>query len=216
MANDTKKTMMQPVAYPALVSKNPIGVPPVVMVHGIFRDHRLMARLSRVFEQAGRRVLTPDLTPNNGSAGINQLALQLGEYLDENLGPDEQCDIIGHSMGGMVARAYVQRHGGRRRVRRLVTLAAPHQGTIMAWLLPGAGVRDLRPDSVFLRDLASDVHSLEGILVASYWTPFDAIIVPPRSSEMPVGHNRRVWLAHHRAFLERPRIARELVALLAG
>jgi len=118
-------------------------------------------------------------------------------------------------MGGIVARSYVQRHGGRRRVRRLVTLASPHQGTLLAWLLPGAGVRDLRPGSAFLRDLASDAHSLDGVLVASYWTPFDAIIVPPSSSEMPVGKNRRVFLAHHRAFLERPGLARELVALLA-
>jgi triacylglycerol lipase len=185
------------------------------MVHGIFRDHRLMAKLGRAFAQAGRRVLTPDLTPNNGSAALNQLAAQLGGYLEKNLGPGEKCDIIGHSMGGMVARSYVQRHGGRSRVRRLVTLAAPHQGTLLAWLLPGQGVRDLRPGSAFLRDLATDAHALEGIFVASYWTPFDAIIVPPRSSEMPVGRNRRILLPHHRAFLDRPRLARELVDLLA-
>jgi len=192
-----------------------LGDLPVVIVHGIFRDHRLMGRLAKAFTHAGRRVLTPDLTPNNGSVGLNELAIQLGEYLNRNLGPGEHCDIIGHSMGGMVARSYVQRHGGRRSVRQLVTLASPHQGTLMAWLLPGAGARDLRPGSAFLRDLASDAHSLDGVLVASYWTPFDAIIVPPRSSEMPVGRNRRVMLPHHRAFLERPRLARELVALLA-
>jgi len=207
--------MFQPLTIPAIVPTRRLGVPPVVMLHGIFRDHRLLGRLARAFAVAGRRVLTPDLTPNNGTAGLNELAKQLGKYLDENLVPDEQCDIIGHSMGGIVARSYVQRHGGRRRVRRLVTLASPHQGTLLAWLLPGAGVRDLRPGSAFLRDLASDAHSLDGVLVASYWTPFDAIIVPPSSSEMPVRKNRRVFLAHHRAFLERPGLARELVALLA-
>ena len=207
--------MIQPIAAPSAQPNRNLGAPPVVIVHGIFRDHRLMGRLAKVFTQTGRRVLTPDLTPNNGSVGLNELAMQLGEYLDENLGPDEQCDIIGHSMGGMVARSFIQRHGGRRRVRRLITLAAPHQGTILAWLLPGLGVRDLRPGSVFLRDLASDAHSLNGVLVASYWTPFDAIIVPPRSSEMPVGQNRKVLLAHHRAFLERPRLANELLELLA-
>ena len=208
--------MMQPRVSLVAATDSSRGASPVVMVHGIFRDHRLMARLGRAFVLAGRRVLTPDLTPNNGSVSLNELAQQLGGYLEENLGQGEQCDIIGHSMGGMVARAYVQRQGGRKRVRRLVTLAAPHQGTLMAWLLPGQGMRDLRPGSVFLRDLASDVHSLDGVLVASYWTPFDAIIVPPRSSEMPVGRNRRVLLPHHRAFLERPGLARELVALLAA
>ncbi|HVU37646.1 MAG TPA: alpha/beta fold hydrolase [Opitutales bacterium] len=190
-------------------------LPPVVIVHGIFRDHRLMRRLRDAFTRAGRRVFTPDLTPNDGSAGINELALQLGEYLEHNLTPGERCDVIGHSMGAMVARSYVQRHGGRARVRKLVTLAAPHHGTLVAWLWRGRGVRDLRPGSPFLRDLARDVDRLDGVLVASYWTPFDAIIVPPHSSELPVGHNRRWLLPHHRAFLESKGLARDLVQVLS-
>jgi triacylglycerol lipase len=199
-------------------SRNEIAtaLPPVVIIHGIFRDHRLMKHLRQAFTLAGRRVLTPDLTPNDGSAGINELALQIGEYLEANLGPDERCDLIGHSMGAMVARSYVQRHGGRRRVRKLVTLAAPHHGTVLAWLHRGRGARDLRPGSAFLRDLARDEHRLEGVHVASYWTPFDAIIVPPRSSELSVGENRRRLLPHHRAFVESPRLARELVELLGA
>ncbi len=185
---------------------------PVIMVHGIFRNHRVMGRLGRAFAAEGRRVLAPDLVPNDGSASLNELALQLGEFIERHLPRGEKCDIIGHSMGGMVARSYVQRHGGRRRVRKLVTLASPHHGTAMAWLYPGRGVRDLRPGSTFLRDLARDEHRLEGILVASYWTPFDAIIVPPRSSEVSVGRSECVPLAHHRALVTSRRVARQLVA----
>lgn len=191
-------------------------LPPVVIVHGIFRDHRLMGRLRETFTRAGRRVLTPDLTPNDGSAGINELALQLGEYLERNLAPGERCDLVGHSMGAMVARSYVQRHGGRARVRKLATLAAPHHGTLVAWLWRGRGVRDLRPGSPFLRDLARDVDRLDGVLVASYWTPFDAVIVPPRSSELPVGQNRRWLLPHHRALVENKYLARDLVRVLSA
>lgn len=190
-------------------------LPPVVIIHGIYRDHHLMRHLRQAFTLAGRRVLTPDLTPNDGSVGINELAMQVGEYLHVNLAPDEQCDIIGHSMGAMVARSYLQRHGGQPRVRKLVTLAAPHHGTILAWLHRGRGARDLRPGSPFLRDLARDVHRFAGVLVASYWTPFDAIIVPPRSSELPIGQNRRRLLPHHRSVVENPRLARELVELLS-
>ncbi len=191
------------------------GLPPVVIVHGIFRDHRLMGRLRAAFLRAGRRVFTPDLTPNNGSVSIHELSLQLGKFLEDNLAPGERCDVIGHSLGGLVARTYVQRHGGRARMRRLVTLATPHHGTIMAWLLPGRGVRELRPGSAFLQDLARDVEQLAGILVASYWTPFDVIIMPARSSELPVGRNVRVKLPHHQALVTNPRLARELVELLS-
>ncbi len=205
-------TLLDTPAPPKAVA---LQLPPVVILHGIFRDHRIMRHLRQAFSAAGRRVLTPDLTPNDGSAGISELAVQVGAWLEASLTFGEQCDIIGHSMGAMVARSYIQRHGGHGRVRRLVTLAAPHHGTLVAWLYRGRGVRDLRPGSAFLRDLARDEHRLAGVQVSSYWTPLDAIIVPPRSSELSVGRNCRRWLPHHRSFVESPRLARELVELLS-
>jgi triacylglycerol esterase/lipase EstA (alpha/beta hydrolase family) len=37
--------------------------------------------------------------------------------------------IIGHSKGGLLARHYIQHHGGDRRVKSLITLGTPHHGT---------------------------------------------------------------------------------------
>lgn len=190
-------------------------LPPVVLVHGIFRTRRDMRRLRAAFEAAGRRTFAPDLRPCHGSASINELAAKLGAYIEENLGPGGSCDIVGHSMGGLVARTYVQRHGGLARVRRLVTLAAPHHGSLLAWLVPGRGPRDMRPGSEFLRDLALDVHTLDAVRVTSYWTPFDLVVVPAKSSLLPVGKNLRLTLPHHRAFLFNAKLAREIVASLS-
>jgi triacylglycerol lipase len=186
-----------------------------VLVHGIFRNQRDMRRLRNTLEAAGRRTFAPSLKPCDGSAPLHDLAKQLAAFIGENLQPGERCDLVGHSMGGMVARAYVQRHGGRERVRRLVTLAAPHHGSLLAWCWPGRGARDLRPGSPFLRDLARDVHHLEGILVASVWTPFDLVIVPARSSELSVGRNVRFPLPHHRSLITSQRLAKALVKLLS-
>ncbi len=188
-----------------------VALPPVILVHGIFRDHGVMRQLRRALEAAGRRVLTPDLRPADGTVGILELAGQLEGYLREQLAPGERCDLIGHSMGGLVARTYVQCCDGEERVRRLVTLAAPHQGTLMAWFWPGRGVRDMRPGSPFLRKLAREVGRLERVRVVSVWTPYDMIIVPPESSALPVGENVCVRLAHHRAFLSSRRLAKRIV-----
>jgi triacylglycerol lipase len=191
------------------------NLPPVVLLHGIFRDHQHMGRLRQAFTLAGRRVLSPDLPTKLGAVGLEQLAANLGEYLAANLQPGERCDIIGHSMGGMVARAFVQHHGGHARLRHLVTLASPHHGTLAAWCWPGRGARDLRPGSAFLRELARNAHQLEAVQVTSYWTPFDLMIVPAKSSELSPARNVRIALPHHQSLVTSPRLARELVTLLA-
>ncbi|WP_324274364.1 esterase/lipase family protein [Blastococcus brunescens] len=36
--------------------------------------------------------------------------------------------VVGHSLGGLIARYHVQRQGGDRRVESLVTLGTPHEG----------------------------------------------------------------------------------------
>ena len=46
--------------------------------------------------------------------------------------------VVGHSLGGLIARYYVQRQGGDRRVESLVTLGTPHQGSVLAHVLPDA------------------------------------------------------------------------------
>jgi pimeloyl-ACP methyl ester carboxylesterase len=40
--------------------------------------------------------------------------------------------IVGHSMGGLVARGYIEKHGGKDRLLRLVTLGTPNDGTPLA------------------------------------------------------------------------------------
>ena len=57
----------------------------------------------------------------------------------------ERIHLIGHSMGGLVARYYVQRLDGDARVHTLVTLGTPHGGTKAARLVPHRLARQLRP-----------------------------------------------------------------------
>ncbi|NIY66251.1 hypothetical protein SMALB_4271 [Streptomyces malaysiensis] len=52
-----------------------------------------------------------------------------------------QRDVIGHNLGGLIARHYVQRLGGDTRAHTLVTLGTPHAGTRIAPLLSAPVVR---------------------------------------------------------------------------
>jgi len=87
--------------------------------------------------------------------------------------------------------------GGMERVQRLITIASPHQGTKMAYLSPRPGCVQMRPGSKFLEDLNQDATMLERLNFTSIWTPWDYIIVPASSSQMPVGREVKVPVFAH-------------------
>jgi triacylglycerol lipase len=58
-------------------------------------------------------------------------------------------------------------------------------------LLPLAAVRDMRPNSELLRDLASDVDPYGAVDVHCVYTPFDLLILPPTSSVLPGARSTR-------------------------
>lgn len=58
-------------------------------------------------------------------------ARQLGKAIDHwrSLHPDAQVWILAHSMGGLVARWYIEKEGGKDQVSRLILLASPWDGS---------------------------------------------------------------------------------------
>jgi triacylglycerol lipase len=173
---------------------------PVILVHGIYSSAADMTRIANQLRKTGRKVFTPSLEPANGSATLDTLAAQLAAFADREV-PDGKFDLVGFSMGGLVSRYYVQRLGGLDRVGRFVTLATPHNGTVMAHLFRGAGHLQMRPGSSFLRDLDADADVLKRVGFTSLYTPLDTIIVPAKSSEQFAATNIKVWGVMHPSFV---------------
>lgn len=96
-----------------------------------------------------------------------------------------KVDIIAHSMGGLVARWYVEMLGGDRHVDDLVTLDTPHQGIYLAYLYYwSSGARDLVPGSEFMTvlngtDLAEDVE------YTAVWSGFDEFYLFNSNQKLP-------------------------------
>ena len=169
----------------------------VVLVHGIFDTSATFRGLSRFLEQHGFNVHSPDLEPNSGQTGLEDLARKLGRFINERLDTDQGCDVVGFSMGGLISRYYIQRLDGATRVRRLITISTPHHGSRLAHLLPNKAGRQMRPASDFLNDLNSDLHALERARVVSMWTPLDLMIVPAKSSRLGIGTDFTVPVLLH-------------------
>lgn len=170
---------------------------PVVLIHGIDDTCAIFETLTPALKNLGWSVHEIDVVPNNGDVGLDCLAEQVAAYVKKTFAPDQLIDLVGYSMGGIISRYYVQRLGGLQKVQRLVTLASPHNGTWSALLRPNPGASQMRVNSEFLNDLNRDAWQLEQLNFTSIWTPFDSMIVPAYSSEMPVGKNRQVWVGGH-------------------
>jgi pimeloyl-ACP methyl ester carboxylesterase len=89
----------------------------------------------------------------------------------------EQVDIVGHSMGGIVARYYLTLGAGRdrRRVARLVTLGTPHGGSVFSMFGVGQPNKQLRPRAAFLERLAS-AQIPSDTQVTVLWSKADALV----------------------------------------
>src|SRR5262249_46604110 len=153
----------------------------------IWKDRSAFRRMGRHLEKQGFSVHPIDLVPNDGSAGIDELAGQVKTFIDTSFPDGSPIDLLGFSMGGVVSRYYVQRLGGIERVRRFITISSPHHGTHWARARDLPGYLHMRPDSPLLADLNRDVDMLSRLNFTSMWTPLDLMIVPPQSSRLPVG-----------------------------
>lgn len=170
---------------------------PVVLVHGITDTFSLFKTMTGQLDRMGWQTYGLDLLPANGDSQLDHLAQQLADFIELALPADQPFDLVGFSMGGLVSRYYVQRLGGISRVQRFVSISAPHNGTIAAYLSQRPGCLQMRPNSEFLNDLNRDVKMLDRIKFTSIWTPLDGIIVPAKSSVLPVGESIQIPVPLH-------------------
>lgn len=155
----------------------------VVVVHGFFASAGVFRPMrARLIESTGSKVASFSHAPG---AGIDRIARSLRRLVDR-LPSDCHVHLVGHSLGGLVARWYVQEHGGHERVAQTISLGSPFGGTERARVFPYLVGRDLhRTSSVLarLRQRAHDHHVPHTSVVGEG----DAMVVPCESAVFPRG-----------------------------
>jgi triacylglycerol lipase len=158
---------------------------PILLVHGIIDNHSIFSRLDHALRRRGFRTVS---SYDYGllTRDIRAAAMLLGEAVEKaaaNTGY-ERIHVVGHSLGGLMARYYVQRLGGDARVHTLVTLGTPHQGTQLARALPLLPlVRQLTPSSPVIRELAEPAPGCRTRFLAFY-SDLDHLVVPTRNARI--------------------------------
>lgn len=187
----------------------------MLLIHGITDTTVVFNRMSAYLSGLGWSVHSFNLIPNNGDCTLDKLAKQVSDYVAKTFDPKQPLDVIGFSMGGLVSRYYIQRLGGIERVQRFVSISAPNNGTLAAYLSWRPGCVQMRPDSEFLRDLNKDVAMLKRLNFTVIWTPFDVMIVPAKSSQLPVGKEVTLPVRLHSWMLADQRILKVVSAALS-
>ncbi|HBQ99178.1 MULTISPECIES: alpha/beta fold hydrolase [unclassified Roseofilum] len=179
---------------------------PVLLIHGIDDTGAVFRKMAVVLEGQGWLTHALDLVPNNGQVGLDRLAEQIQGYIERTFSQDTRFDIVAFSMGGIISRYYLQRLGGLERCDRFITLSSPHHGSLMSYVRQNPGCVQMRPNSQFLQDLNRDFDQLNSVQFTSIWTPNDLMILPAKSSNVPVGKNITVPVLIHPWMLTDDRI----------
>jgi triacylglycerol lipase len=175
--------------------------PPLVLVHGLWDTPQLFRRLVESLDGRRDPLLMPHLAHRLGATPILELAETLGLAIEGAFGAEQPVDLLGFSMGGVIARSWIQLRGGASRTRRFISVGSPQQGTLTAQICPPwlmAGIADLKVGSPLMRRLGEDPSALAGIDCRSYYCFTDHMVVPWRSAVLPVGKTYPLPIWNHR------------------
>ncbi len=157
---------------------------PVILVHGWVHNRSAFVLMQRALRRAGLGPLhTFDYPSITGD--LSQAARDLGSLVERVVGDavEDSCVLIGHSMGGLIARQYVQQLGGHHLVDTVITLGTPHRGTYAAWLGFGRASVQCRPGSTYLQQLERTARPGLARWVA-YYSDLDLMITPAVSAKL--------------------------------
>lgn len=174
------------------------GQLPVLFIHGYSCNEAIWWAMRRYLHRQGiGSLFTLNLEPVFGN--IDQYAQQVAERVTEinMLYGGNQVILVGHSMGGLVARNYIHNYGGKQRVAKLITLGSPHQGTEHASFafVESASVQQMRPGSPWLAQLNAAESEPSPVPIVSIYSYHDDLIAPQENSALPYGHVKNISLA---------------------
>jgi triacylglycerol lipase len=189
---------------------------PVILVHGYGHNRSAWLVLARHLHQAGfTSVHTVNYNPLVHD--VPELAAHLKERIDliRTVTGSDKVHVVGHSLGGVILRWYVQELGGASAVDTAVSVASPHHGTVaaIAGAAFGRTAKQLLPGSEIVSRLGPSVTGSPVRWVA-YYSNLDLIVQPSPNAQLHGATNVLVKDHGHLSMLLAPQVARSITAQL--
>lgn len=164
----------------------------VLLQHGYAHCGAVWHSTAVALEREGYRVYTIDQPL---FAPIDTMADRLAARVLDVLRATgaQKLTLVGHSMGGLIIRAYLRRYGGER-VARVVTIGSPHHGTRHAMLAGGSNGRQMRVGGDWLHVLGRERLTVPFV---SIYSIHDTVISPQVSSRLDGAEHRVIARVGH-------------------
>jgi len=189
------------------------GERPVLLLHGLFHNRACWCWTRHRLRRRGwRHLYAINLPPWHD---VEDLTERVDRKVDElrNASGVDKVHLVGHSMGGVIARNYLQLRGGAAKVASCTLIASPNHGSRLApFTLTPLG-RLLLPGSEFLRRLAAAPLPPE-VRVTSIYSRHDNMVLPWDAAHLEGADNREFSGMGHMTVLYHPEVFAALLTAL--
>ena len=137
----------------------------VLLLHG-YTGHGITMKIMEGFFKENSDYTVHTVSYLSLFRSPHQILKVLSDNLNKKFNKDDVVNIVGHSLGGILARCLACGGHLSFNVKRVVTIGSPHRGTSLATNLLEVGVfRDLVPMVTALSKSSSFIRSLPKINV---------------------------------------------------
>jgi triacylglycerol esterase/lipase EstA (alpha/beta hydrolase family) len=184
---------------------------PLVTVHGFGCDVGSLAFLVRMLASDGWQVFPIEL--DTVRHYVETLAAKLARHVArvKRLTGARRVDLIGHSLGGLVIRYYVQMLSGYESCDRVITIGTPHSGgTLMSYAIKplralgyfpeasrGRSPDQLLPGSPLYEHLNGPTFRVENcdrVDFTNVWSLTDELVVPAWTARFARATREKVFV----------------------
>mgnify|MGYP003575780549 CR=1 FL=1 len=186
----------------------------VVFIHGFLCNRGFWTPWLRRVNAQGRAFVAVNLGPPFG---------ETDDYVPTVERPAEAVRaatgrpplLVCHSMGGLVARAWLRTRRDAHPVAHVISIGSPHRGTWIARFSHLPNGRQMRQDCEWMRDLHAAWDPAQAVRWTCWHSNCDNIVMPPSTATLPGADNCFVPGAAHVDLAFQPQVMEASLALLA-
>jgi pimeloyl-ACP methyl ester carboxylesterase len=191
------------------------GVTPIILLHGLFDNGASWFWFKQQLKKQGIVNITAmNLSSWHNEEVLTELVSKRIDELRHQLGVNK-VHLIGHSMGGIIARNYVQLRGGAEKVDQLICIGTPHHGSKLAPFSISPLGKLLIPGSGFLQRLNSAPQP-DTVGMTNIFTRKDNMVIPNSSFHLNWGMDVELDGIGHTSLIYRRAVVKATLNSLKG